>query len=56
MGRERILVAGGNGFVGKYMVRELLSCDYEVVGLLQPGTSDASLSDLDIGIRLDRTH
>jgi NADH dehydrogenase len=51
MGQERILVTGANGFVGKYMVRELLSRDYEVVCFIQPGTSEEPLSGLDIELK-----
>ena len=51
MTQQKILVTGSNGFVGRYMVRELLSRGFQVVCLVQHGTSTAVLDGLDVELR-----
>lgn len=51
MTRSTVLVTGSNGFVGKYMVRELVSRGFQVVCFVKNGTSEAVLHGLDVEIR-----
>ena len=45
---ERVLVTGGDGFLGTNVVRELLSRGYEVRTLIEPGRDPATLRGLPV--------
>ncbi|MBN1686054.1 MAG: NAD-dependent epimerase/dehydratase family protein [Spirochaetales bacterium] len=45
---ERVLVTGGDGFLGTNIVRELLSRGYQVRALTEPGRDPATLRDLPV--------
>jgi dihydroflavonol-4-reductase len=46
--RSKVLVTGGNGFLGNHIVRQLLMAKYEVKAFVLKGTPTFSLDSLDV--------
>lgn len=47
---KRVLVTGGNGFIGTWLVKLLVSKHYKVSATYQPGTSTSHLLSLANGV------
>ena len=47
---ELVLVSGGDGFLGTNVVRELISRNYRVRALTEPGRDPVTLADLEVDI------
>lgn len=45
---DRVLVTGGNGFIGSAVARALLGDGYRVVVALEPGSDGRNVADLDV--------
>ncbi len=54
-GTKRVLVAGATGYIGRAVVRELVSQDYEVVALVRRPVSDPAVQDCLAGAELRRS-
>ncbi|MBX2850076.1 MAG: NAD-dependent epimerase/dehydratase family protein [Acidiferrobacterales bacterium] len=48
MSKKIVLVTGGTGFTGNYMLRKLCELDYEVRAIKRPTSDISTLGDLDI--------